>query len=135
MSVGFKYVFYVEVIINLLVAIIALFFPDFLINMLFGETVEFYRFTISLAYWYAVLLIVISYIMLRSLISSNLKLMIYVLEGYLIGDILQLIVIFIRIPFGLIINIGIIFTVSFTIVLIISRIIVILKPDILGFTT
>lgn len=134
MRLKFKYLFYAEVFINLFVAFMALFFPTFLFEILFSKNSGFYHFSIDLSYWYAILLIVISYIMLKSLFIENLKAMAYVLEGYLLGDLLQLLVIFIRIPLGLEINVGIMFTIVFTIVLLISRIFCLSKPELLGFS-
>jgi hypothetical protein len=125
----------VEVLVNILVSLLALLLPAAFCNLLFGISVEITHFGINLSYWYAVLLIVITYIMLKSLLTENLKAMLIVLEAYLLGDILQLLVIFIRLPFGLPLNIGILFTVVFTIFLLITRIMVILKPHLLGFKT
>lgn len=134
MRLKLKYIFYAEVLVNLSVAFVAFFFPTFLFEILFGNNSVLYHFSIDLSYWYAILLIVISYIMLKSLLNANLKAMTYVLEGYLVGDLLQLLVIFIRIPLGLEINVGIIFTILFTILLIISRILSLFKPELLGFS-
>jgi hypothetical protein len=134
MHLKLKYVYYIEVFINICVAFISLFFPTYLFDMLFGAKIEFDHFSINLSYWYVVVLIVISYIMLKSLLTANQKAMLIVLEGYLLGDILQLLVIFIRIPWGLHFNLGILFTVIFTFILIISRITVLIRPEYLGFT-
>jgi len=133
MQFKLKYVFYGEVLVNILVSVLALVSPVAFLNLIFGIMVDFAHFGINLAYWYAVLLIVITYIMFKSLLTENLNAMLIVLEAYLLGDFLQLVVILIRLPFGLPLNIGIIFTVGFTILLLVTRIIVILRPNHLGF--
>jgi hypothetical protein len=112
----------------------ALFFPTLLFEVLFGNNSGFYHYSTDLSYWYAILLIVISYIMLKSLLTENLKAIKFVLEGYLLGDFLQLLVIFIRIPLALEFNIGIVFTILFTIILIISRSFCLFNPEMLGFS-
>ncbi len=134
MPIKLKYVFYAEVVVNIFVVFVAFFFPTVLFDILFGGIVGFNHFSVDLSYWYAVLLIVISYIMLKSLRKENETAMLYVLEGYLLGDVLQLSVVFVRVPFGLPLNLGILFTVGFSLLLMVSRILVITKPSFLGFS-
>ncbi|MFW9925109.1 MAG: hypothetical protein ACFFDW_17700 [Candidatus Thorarchaeota archaeon] len=82
--------------------------------------------------WYGILLFVITFILIGSLILGNNELVKIVLLGYLIGDFAQIAA---TIYLAVIINnwsFAILFTLIITLILIIFRIIVLIKPQLLG---
>lgn len=85
-----KFIFYGEVLINLITVIMIFFTADVFIEG-FGLDAETPLLAESLQ-WFASLLVVISYIMLRALMSNNDAALRFVLEGYLIGDFVYLLV-------------------------------------------
>lgn len=88
----------------------------------------------ELARWYGVLLFVITFIMLGLLIKENSEAFAIIMLGYLIGDFAQ---IGVAIYFAVNLNswsTGILVTLVLTFILLIFRIIVLLKPQLLGFS-
>ncbi len=87
-----KIVFYIEVVINLISVVLYLFMGSNGVAMLGVPdpqplVLEGFR-------WFAVLVLVITYIMVRSLLSRDERALRFVLEGYLLGDIVYIVVLF-----------------------------------------
>lgn len=85
-------VFYVELLVNL-ASILAFMFGGAAILEQFGVAVVTPP-LVEAFQWFATLLIVITYILARALFSQNDRALRYVLEGYLIGDLVYLVVLF-----------------------------------------
>lgn len=127
-----KFVFYAEALVNFITVFLCLFFPVFFVSQL---TVVFLTpVAFELARWYGVLLFVITFIMLGLLIKENSEAFAIIMLGYLIGDFAQ---IGVAIYFAVNLNswsTGILVTLVLTFILLIFRIIVLLKPQLLGFS-
>lgn len=125
-----KYIFYFEGIINIATMILCIFFPRFFLNQFVENTNELLA--LEITRWYGILLFVITFILIGSLILGNNELVKIVLLGYLIGDFAQIAA---TIYLAVIINnwsFAILFTLIITLILIIFRIIVLIKPQLLG---
>lgn len=79
-------VFYGEVVLNLVSVILIFFFGETFVRGFGLDPVPPY--IVSTFQWFAVLLIVITYILARTLVSGDERALRHVLEGYLIGDII-----------------------------------------------
>ncbi|NHJ40320.1 MAG: hypothetical protein FK731_09835 [Asgard group archaeon] len=126
-----KYVFYFEVLLNIIMVILCIFVPQFFISQLTGES--FTQVGIEIVIWYGILLFVISFIMIGILIIEDQKSFRIVMIGYIFGDWFQ---IGAAIHFALKLSswsFGIIFTIVITFILIIFRLVVIIHPNFLGF--
>src|SRR5450432_645274 len=115
----FRGVFYCEIIINLVAAAISLFAPTqyaaMFVSHPVGPITELLR-------WYGVLLVVFVYLELRALLSKRDEILTVILEGFLVGDIIQLVAL---IPFANTTggwSVNLISTLLITIVLALSRI-------------
>ncbi|NHK30601.1 MAG: hypothetical protein FK730_04575 [Asgard group archaeon] len=125
-----KYAFYFEGLLNLIMVILCIFVPQFFISQLTNET--YTQISVEFVIWYGILLFVIAFIMIGILIIEDKKAFQIVMIGYLFGDWFQ---IGAAIHFALKLNswsLGIIFTIVITLLLIIFRLIVIIRPNFIG---
>ena len=130
-KVQLKWAFYIEGLINLATTILCFVAPAFFLAQMTAE--EITPLSKNLVYWYGVLLFVITAMMVSILYIEEKKSFILIMISYLIGDFLQ---IAFAIYFALSLSswsVGIISTIGITVPLIILRIIVLAKPDWLGF--
>ena len=126
-----KYAFYFEGILNLIMLILCVFVPRFFISQLTNET--FTQVSIEMVIWYGILLFVITFIMIGILVIEDQRAFRIIMIGYVFGDLFQ---IGAAIHFALKLNswtFGIIFTIVITLILIIFRFTVIIRPNFLGF--
>jgi hypothetical protein len=116
-----KIVFYIEIVINLISIFSFMFSPEAMFQNL-GIT-QASPPLMEMGRWFATLTFVITYIMVRTLLSRNELLLRFVLEGTLIGDFIYLVVAF---KFVSVIGgtwaVGTIFGVGVTILLVIARV-------------
>ena len=116
----FRGVFYCEIIINLITAAISIFAPTQYAAMFVSQPAGLIA---ELLRWYGILLVVFAYLELRALLSKRDELLAFVLEGFLIGDITQMVAL---IPFvnatGGVWSVSLISTLVITLVLVVSRI-------------
>lgn len=116
-----RYVFYAEVVLNLVSIILIFFLGETFVKGFGLDPVPNY--IVITFQWFAVLLIVITYIMARTLWSGDDRALRWILEGYLIGDIIYVVV---QVAFVNQIGVGwttnAIFGVGVTIVLIVVRV-------------
>jgi hypothetical protein len=115
----FRGVFYGEIIINLVTAVISIFAPiqyaAMFVSHPAGPITELLR-------WYGILLVVFAYLELRALLSKRDEILTVILEGFLVGDIIQLVALipFVNATGGW--SVSLIATLVITIVLALSRI-------------
>jgi len=115
----FRGIFYCEIIINLVTAAISFFAPTqyaaMFVNQPGGPITELLR-------WYGILLVVFAYLELRALLSKHDALLTVILEGFLVGDVIQLVALvpFVHATGGW--TVSLISTLLITIVLALSRI-------------
>jgi hypothetical protein len=126
-----KYAFYFECFLNATIVIICLFFPRFFLQSFAVNNPSVYL--IEIIRWYAILLFVITAILFGMLINQEQKGTEIVLTAYLMGDVGQIIA---TILFSVNTNnwsFAAIFTIAITVVLIAFRVIVLVKPQSIGF--
>ncbi|NHJ85780.1 MAG: hypothetical protein FK734_09980 [Asgard group archaeon] len=131
-KVKLKYVFYFEAIINMIVLVICIFLPEMFLEQLTNQT--FGIVGKEMVRWYGILLFVITFILIGALFTEKKEFVIIVLLGYIIGDFAQ---IGVTIYLGFLISYwsySLIITLALTGILILFRLIVLIKPQLLGLT-
>jgi hypothetical protein len=87
-----RIVFYAEVVLNLISAALAFFAPAQFVQQYTSQLVP--SAPLELIRWYAVLLFVFVYLELRALLSRKNELLALVTEGFLVGDLIQFVAIY-----------------------------------------
>ncbi|HUU77909.1 MAG TPA: hypothetical protein VMX55_06150 [candidate division Zixibacteria bacterium] len=131
-KIKLKFVFYLEGLINSTIVIICLFFPNFFLKQV-TSSIPSSIIAIEMVRWYSILLFVITFILMGALIIEKYEFFKIILIGYLIGDFIQIaatIYLAIRLASW---TFALIFTIAITIILVIFRILILLKPNLLGF--
>jgi hypothetical protein len=103
-----RYVFYFEAIaINLLTGLIAFFAPGWFLSNFSSQTIP--PVPLELLRWYGVLLFVFAYVMLRALPSGNVQAVAFLVEGFLLGDIVHLVASVLFLRAGGVVNLAVVF--------------------------
>ena len=103
-----RYVFYFEAIaINLLTGLIAFFAPGWFLSNFSSQTIP--AVPLELLRWYGVLLFVFAYVMLRALPSGNQQAVAFLVEGFLLGDIVHLVASVLFLRAGGAVNLAVVF--------------------------
>jgi hypothetical protein len=87
-----RIVFYIEVLLNLSSAILSFFIPATFLSLFSSQSSG--AAPLEMLRWYGVLLLVLVYVELRALLSGNNQFLAIVLEGLLLGDLVQLVCIY-----------------------------------------
>lgn len=82
-------ILYIEIVVNIANIVMSFFAPASLLAQFAPE--PYPPLAMEMTRWFAVLLFVITYIMWRALRSDNAQALRWVIEGYLMGDILYLV--------------------------------------------
>lgn len=82
-----RYLFFTEAIINSISIVVFLLKPELMLQGLIADTSQITPLSLEMLRWYGGLLLVITIILWRALLSKNPETLRIVLEAYLIGDI------------------------------------------------